>query len=244
MRHEPAVRGYAVTHPPGAAVPPQPPGWDQLVYARSGVITVETAEGAWVVPPHRAVWVPAGQRHRMVLTGRTSVRNLYFRSGLLDLADTCHAIDVPPVLRELVVHAVLAAPLHDASPRDMRLVGVIGDLLETIPVAPLQLPFPRDPRARAVAEMMRADPASSASVSELAHSAGASRRTIERCFRNEVGTSVGLWRQRMRVLESLQFLASGSSVTDAAMSVGYSTSSAFGAMFLRETGTSPGRYFQ
>jgi hypothetical protein len=28
---EPIVRGYPVTHPPGTVVPPQPPGWDQLL---------------------------------------------------------------------------------------------------------------------------------------------------------------------------------------------------------------------
>jgi AraC-like DNA-binding protein len=56
--------------------------------------------------------------------------------------------------------------------------------------------------------------------------------------------SVGAWRQRLRLLEGLRLLAAGSSVTEVAMEVGYSTSSAFGAMFVRETGTTPARYFR
>jgi len=32
---------------------------DQLVYASRGVMTVRTDDGTWVVPTHRAVWIPA-----------------------------------------------------------------------------------------------------------------------------------------------------------------------------------------
>jgi len=39
---QPAVRGYAVTHPSGAVVLPTAPGWDQLLCASAGVMTVET----------------------------------------------------------------------------------------------------------------------------------------------------------------------------------------------------------
>jgi quercetin dioxygenase-like cupin family protein len=33
---------------------------DQIVYASRGVMTVQTEAGTWVVPPQRAVWIPAG----------------------------------------------------------------------------------------------------------------------------------------------------------------------------------------
>src|SRR5438105_4317587 len=35
----------------------------QLVYAVEGVMTVDTDAGLWVVPPLRALWVPAGVVH-------------------------------------------------------------------------------------------------------------------------------------------------------------------------------------
>src|SRR5690348_5345757 len=62
---EPPVRGYAVTHPHGPVVLPTADGWDQLIYAASGVMTVHTGDGVWVVPPDRAVWVPSGVVHRI-----------------------------------------------------------------------------------------------------------------------------------------------------------------------------------
>ena len=37
----------------------------QFAYAACGVITVFTRQGNWVVPPQRAIWVPAGVPHEM-----------------------------------------------------------------------------------------------------------------------------------------------------------------------------------
>jgi AraC-like DNA-binding protein len=245
---EPLARGYAVTHPPGTVVLPQPPGWHQLLLATSGVLTVETAQGSWVVPPGRAVWVPDGMGHRLVMTGRVRVRALYLAAAAAETAGAlagvgCRAVNVPPVLRELVDLTVRRAPLYPDRPADARLVGVVVDLLEELPAAPLRLPLPRDRRALDVAAALRADPASEATVAELAAQAGAARRTIERLFRAETGMSVGTWRQRLRLVEALRLLAAGEPVSRVAPAVGYSTPSAFGAMFVRHMGTTPGRYF-
>src|SRR3712207_6702239 len=76
------VRGYAVTHPPGTGPLPAAAGWDQLVYARAGVLRLVEPDGVWVLPPHRALWVPAGTTYRVELPGRVSLRLLYFVARL------------------------------------------------------------------------------------------------------------------------------------------------------------------
>jgi AraC-like DNA-binding protein len=243
------ARGYAVTHPSGTVVLPTAGGWDQLLYASSGVMAVETDGGdggTWVVPPHRALWAPDGTRYRIVMHGRVAVRTLYLRSELSGLpADRIQAVNVPPLVRELVIHAVVTSPLLADRPEDRRLVGVLIDQLRILPQAPLQLPMPTDPRARAVAERFAADPAGTngTSIDEAAAAAGASRRTLERLFRAETGLSVGRWRQRRRLVHALQLLAEGRSVTQVAPAVGYSTPSAFTVMFHAELGATPGSYF-
>jgi AraC-like DNA-binding protein len=248
MRHhrdatEPLVRGYAVTHPSGTIVLPQGAGWDQLVYAARGVMTVHTAAGVWVVPPHRAVWVPAGIEHRIVMSGQVAVRTLYLATELAALPAECRAVNVPALLRELILHAVRRSPLDPNVPRQARLLGVLIDELAALPAAPLQLPTPRDARARAVADALAADVGADQPIGVLAAAAGASRRTVERLFATETGMSVGQWRQRCRLVEALRLLAEGMPVTAVAHRVGYATPSAFGAMFRAELGVSPGRYF-
>lgn len=48
----------------------------QLVFASTGVMTVHTKQGVWVVPPQRAVWIPAKTPHRIAMSGQVSMRTL------------------------------------------------------------------------------------------------------------------------------------------------------------------------
>ncbi|HEY6370428.1 MAG TPA: helix-turn-helix domain-containing protein, partial [Candidatus Sulfotelmatobacter sp.] len=54
----------------------------------------------------------------------------------------------------------------------------------------------------------------------------------------------GKWRQQLRLMRSLQLLAAGEKITNAALEAGYSTPSAFIAMFRKTLGTTPRRYFE
>lgn len=238
-----AVRGYAATHPSTTITLPTAPGWDQLVYASAGVMTVNTERGGWVVPTHRALWAPDGTPFRVVLHGRVSVRSRYFRRELAAMPGELRAVNVPPLLRELILHAIRLAPLDLGVAEHARLVGVLIDQLRALPQVPLQLPMPRDPRARLVADLLAARPDDERDLDQLADGAGASRRTLERLFRAETGLTIGQWRQRSRLVHALRLLAGGDSVTAVARAVGYSTPSAFGAMFRTELGVSPARYF-
>src|SRR5579859_5121522 len=71
---------------------PMPPGtvfdWHthedhQLAWASSGVLTVITEQATWVLPPTRALWIPAGLRHETGAAGRATMRSAYVRPGRL-----------------------------------------------------------------------------------------------------------------------------------------------------------------
>src|SRR6201996_6109340 len=50
----------------------------QLVYAARGTMQVTTPKGRWLVPPDRAVWVPAGLAHAIDVLADIDMRTLYF----------------------------------------------------------------------------------------------------------------------------------------------------------------------
>ena len=54
--------------------------------------------------------------------------------------------------------------------------------------------------------------------------------------------SFGEWRQRLRFLTALEALEAGQGVQQIAFDLGYSSASAFIAMFRREAGTTPEQY--
>lgn len=216
----------------------------QLVYAASGVMTVSTRDGAWVVPPQRAVWLPGGTPHDIRMSGRVAMRTLYLEPDARDgLPGACCVVGVSPLLRELILRVVALPQPHPLGGAEERLVGVALDEIEATPVAPLHLPTPLDERPARVARALVAAPDSDRTLGEWARLAGASVRTLERLFRRDTGMSFGAWRRQLRLLRALERLAAGESVTAVSLALGYESPSAFIAMFRRQLGTTPGAYF-
>jgi len=151
---------------------------------------------------------------------------------------------IPPLLSELILHTTAQGPLRRDVPEHRRLVDFLLDQLRVLPVVPLELPMPRDPRALRVARRLREEPGEQAPIHGLARAAGASRRTLERLFRKETGMPLGRWRQQARLLHAMRLLARGEAVTSIALEVGYQSPSAFIEAFSSALGTTPGRYYR
>jgi AraC-like DNA-binding protein len=218
---------------------------DQLVYASLGVMTVRTSQGTWVVPAQRAVWIPARTPHGIVMSGPVSMRTLYLRARMVrGLPRTCCVVNVSTLLQALILHACTYPQLSRRTKTHAHLIDVLVDQLETVHAIPLQLPNPSDARAVRVAKILQRSPADSHSLEAACKQAGASKRTIERLFREQTRLSLGKWRQQLRLMRSLQLLAAGEKITHAALEAGYSTPSAFIAMFRKTLGTTPRRYFE
>src|SRR5579872_2816491 len=69
-------------YPAGHVIPLHFHDRDQLVYASRGVMTVRTRNGTWVVPPQRAVWIPAEVPHTITMSGWVAMRTLYLKPRL------------------------------------------------------------------------------------------------------------------------------------------------------------------
>jgi AraC-like DNA-binding protein len=241
------IRSFGVTFQNGEAVPPvlqATAEWHQLLYATRGVMTVFTQDGAWVVPPHRAVWIPAGYLYQLETSGEVAIRSLYLLAGGRRTARRCSVVNVTPLLRELIVRTNLIGALDAAIPQQRRLISVIHDELSTLKSVPLQLPIPRDRRAAQFATLAASERGEKQPVTVLLRQAGISRRTLERIFRAETGMSLGQWLRRQKLLQALKLVAAGDSVKSIALELGYSNPSAFVAMFRRELGQTPKRYFE
>jgi AraC-like DNA-binding protein len=218
--------------------------WAQLVFASRGAMTVSTASGVWIVPPHQAVWVPPKVQHDVEVPAHSAMRMLFVKPPFTRrLPTNCRAVNISPLLRELLRRAFDLQTL-DRRKRDQRnLMEVLLDELAVLPLAPIDLPMPRDDRAVRAARAIREAPNMRQPLASIAKVAGASGRTLERLFRSETGLSLGAWRQRARLLRALQLLADDESVTSTALAVGYESTSAFVAAFQRTMGVTPGRYF-
>jgi AraC-like DNA-binding protein/quercetin dioxygenase-like cupin family protein len=237
------VRGLSLTLPDRHRLPLHSHPWAQLVYAASGAMRVSTPDAAWLVPPTRAIWAPPGVLHEIEMRGSVRMRTLYLspeQAGAL--VGPCRALEVSPLLRELILEIVRLGMLAPDNPHHERLAGLLIDLLARSATAPLVLPLPADPRARLLADHILDDPGAQEPLDRAARETGAGLRTLQRLFAMQTGLSLEAWRTRARMQHALARLSDGASVTETALDCGYDSVSAFITAFRRQFGKTPGRY--
>ncbi len=218
---------------------------DQLLFASKGVMTLRTRQGVWVVPPQRAVWIPANTPHSVDVSGQVSMRTLYFLPRLSRThPGKCLVMNVSSLLRELILHACKFQKLKKSARAERRIVEILVDQLKGVESIPLQLPHPTDSRLLRVVKALFANPAEQRTLEKLCKDCGASKRTIHRLFLEETGMTFGRWRQQLRLLHAMRQLASGAKVTAVALEAGYGSTSAFISMFRKQLGTTPKRYLE
>ncbi len=215
----------------------------QLAWATRGVLTVHTDAATWVLPPTRALWIPAGVRHVTRASGAATMQTVYLQPDRCPLDwPGPTPVAVGGLLAQLIAHLDEASAL-EAQPR-ARAEAVLFDLLAPLRVATIELRMPHDPRAADVADALVSDPASRRTLSEWGREVGAGERTLARAFLAETGVPFGRWRTQLRLQAALPTLAEGGSVAAASQRAGYESPSAFVAAFRRETGMTPAEYFR
>jgi len=214
----------------------------QLFGSLRGLVTLGLDDGVWVVPAIHAVWIPPHHRH----SGRTHGPFHGWSAYITEQA--CENLPTRPctlrtsgLLREAVLRAS-TWPLGPLDEPQAHIASIILDEIRTLPIEPLGLPLPRDTRLQQIARALIADPADDRDLEAWAHSASVSSRTLSRRFVAETGFNFTTWRQRARLMRSLEMLADGTSVTAIALDLGYATASAYIGLFKRTFGETPAAY--
>ena len=214
----------------------------QLAWAASGVLTVRTDSATWMLPPTRALWIPAGLRHETLSAGAATMQTLYIRPDLCPVNwPEFTPVTASPLLAELIGY--LADPGLDVE-RRAHAEAVLVDLLRPVTLTAIEVRLPTEERANQVARALIENPADQRSLAEWGREVGASDRTLARGFVAGTGIPFGRWRSQVRLQAAISALAAGEPVGNVARRVGYETSSAFVATFRQQTGMTPSVYFR
>lgn len=91
--------------------------------------------------------------------------------------------------------------------------GVLVDIILQLPEVAFVLPWPQDRELTKVCRTIQESPALEHSVEYWAQHLGMSARTFSRHFKKETGLPFSVWKQKMRILESVLMLKKNKSVT-------------------------------
>ncbi|TXR52873.1 helix-turn-helix domain-containing protein [Quadrisphaera setariae] len=188
-----------------------------------------------------ALWVPSGVHHSFTTHDGAVVLPTFFPA-----ASTATTLARPTTVAvdddlSTLLLAFVQSSYSIIRPR-ADLARQVLALLEEGPSAPTSLPVPVSGPARAVAEALRFNPGDERGVEELARSAHASARTVERSFLTETGMTLREWRIRIRMETAARLLRARTAPEAVAQRVGYTSGSAFRRVFKDRFGMTPSQY--
>jgi AraC-like DNA-binding protein len=240
--HSRPIIGFADEYPAGFVDPLHCHQRSQLSYSAFGTISVITETSSFMLPPHRAIWIPAGMMHEVHCSAAVSTYTLYIDPALDRQPQECRVFEVSELVRALIFEVGHFPVGYDLAGREGRLAQLLLDEIERMPSTPSEIVMPRDRRLLRVCHALIDDPSDQRDIDDWACVAGMGRRTFTRLFKDQTGAGFATWRQQVRLMAALQRLALGQPITTVAFEVGYESPSAFTAMFHRAFGVVPSAY--
>ena len=239
-----AILSLGNDYPDDFEVTPHRHARAQFLHGGSGVMTVRTDHGAWVVPPQEAVWIPAGVEHSLRMIGPVTTCSLYvLPERSVGMPSTCQVFAISPLMRELLLAAVHLPVDYVEESRDGLLMALALHELQRLQPLPLSLPFPTDSRLGRRCRKFLTRPNAGDQIDRWAEALAMSRRSFTRFFKKETGMSFAHWARQACLLAALRRLALGEAVTVVALDLGYESPAAFTTMFKKSLGIPPSRYF-
>jgi AraC-like DNA-binding protein len=238
-------RVLAKTHLAGSTLASHQHSTGQMVFAIQGVMLIETAQGRWTVPPQRALWIPPKELHAIEMLTETHMRTVYFHPDFIaevnafTLQSEVHVVIASPMIKELVLG--LFETERSADMRATMAKLLLYALVETA-YLPTYLPMPVDEKIRNSLSTLMVKNDWQQSLDEVSERAHMSSRTFTRRFKLEVGMSFREWRQRARLVKSLDLLALNQSTKSIAHTIGFASSAAYCAAFKYLLGCTPSEF--
>lgn len=231
--------------PENTIYPPHQHLWGEFVFSFTGALEMKAEGKEFRVPPSFGLWHPPNSEHFGKNQHASEHCSLYIDQAIATergMPNVTCALLINPMLKAMLNHLRVNAPQVPYTKEEGKLLDVILDQLAISPSAGSYLPDSIDPVLARVLEYFKENPASDLPLSILAKGLGTSERTIARKSQRDLGITLSEWRQRLKVMRSIPMLQEGDSIESIAFELGYSSASAFIAMFKRLLDATPDEY--
>jgi len=216
--------------------------WGEFVYSFSGVIEITIQEKRYLVLPNYGIWVPPNLQHGCRNNRQAQLCFVYVAWDFcVEFCMLPCSVQMSPLMRSMLALLRDTSGFRTSDEQD-RFLHVFMDQLRSAPCIDSYLPVSADPQLAELLLELEENPGDTRSVKELAQAKGMTDRTLARKCKKELGIPLLEWRQRLRAIKALMLLEDGVSVEQIALDFGYSSSSAFIAMFKRVMGKTPAEF--
>lgn len=215
----------------------------QLLYVVCGIMEMEVEGKHYLAPPEFCIWIPANTQHASFSKQSVKFRIIDFSQKYNDkFAQRACVVKLSAIFHSIMTDMFLRGVSLPETEQDTRLAEVLIDQFAVLPCQDTYLPITKDRFLAPILQELQKEPADNTTLAEWAKRYYTSERTLSRRCQQELGMSFSEWRQRLRYLHAVAALEQGKSVYEVALDVGYSSASAFIAMFQQISGVTPDRF--
>ncbi len=216
----------------------------QLAYSAKGLMHIETDEGLYILPPQQTLWLPDNVPHTHYCHNEVYYRSLHFSPDITQaLPNKVKTLGVSPLLKELIIEMSNWSNNYLLDSPKQRLINVLIDQLLIAPDNKLFMPKVSVPRLLIIVKALTLEPNNKTSLEQWADKVATSTRTLNRLFNQHYGMGFSQWRQKQRILKSLDMLNDGRSTQYIADALGYESASAFNTALKKQMQVSPRQFF-
>lgn len=214
----------------------------QLIFARHGAVTCTADDQIWIVPAHCGVWIPGGMPHCARATLNARISYLFVEPGSVNLPEDCCTLSISPMIREMINWLASQNADYPLNNHAARLARVTLDELAEMPREHFNLPISSNSKIRTIADALTKEPSDRSTLATWAKRVAMSERSLARLMIRETGLTFGRWRQQLHLVVALRELASGATVQNVSVELGYESVNAFITMFKAALGSTPAQY--
>lgn len=218
-----------------------------LLCASTGVLRLEAEGRAWLLPPARAALIEADRPIRVSIPRPVTTASVLFDTSFVPAPPASLSVfDLNGLARALVTECSgweeSSEPLTAYAEALFAALAAVTWRLAAQP-SPVTVPVGRSPELRRALQLTEQRLNAEVRFADVAREVGLAPRSLARRFEEETGMTWRAVLRRMGVLRAIEQLATGDTpVTRIALSVGYTSLSAFNAAFRELTGRPPTQY--
>ncbi len=214
-----------------------------LLLTLTGLLVASSDNGLQVAPAGFAVWFPPfytrDLRRRGLYRGLSISVNEAACRGLPTRA--C-AVQIKGLLKKTALTA--ADRTRAISEQPSPCIEALQEEICRDTVEGLSLLFPQDPRLKRVAQSLIANPADNRLLEDWASLGATSKRTLSRRFVTETGLTFTAWRQRLRLLQSMEMLVEHVPMKTISLALGFCSASNYISIFRQVFSETPAQYLR
>jgi len=228
------------------ACPPKKMQFDRhyLLYSAKGVLRIEAEDRYWLLPPSRALWIPADTAIEIEISHPVQCCSILFAKDFINSTfSRCQVLALPNVVKEMILHSRKWGPdcteFDDYAKHFFQSIAHLCAELKDLP-SELWIPKGQSKRIKQALQYTQKNLSQPITFTDIAQHTATTERSLARAFKTETDMTWSQILRHMRMIHAIELLSNlDVQMITISLEAGYHSLSSFNRAFKEFTSLTP-----